>query len=151
MSHFDQMSEETLEDVRRLNEHLLTIIFEKGDSFTSRKAGPDWNIRLLSLDLKYEFARPDVAFKVSELLKPMGVERREGSLESPPFICEYRVSHLMETLIRIACWSAKNGKTIHAKWIPAPNVQPNTKTFGNFLFEQFVTKESELKKNTLLF
>lgn len=142
MSDRAQMSEETLEDVNRLNEQLLTLIFDKGDPFTSRPAGPDCHIRLLSLTLKYEFARPDVAVKVTEMLSTMGVSLFGAALDSAPFVCEYRVKNLMQTLIQIACWSAKHNKTIHAKWVTAPGAPANTKTLGNYLFEQFVENQS---------
>lgn len=125
---------ESLEDYHRLKEMIFQLVFDRADEFTSKKT-LDVNG---SFRFQYEFARPDVAKEVSNSLGYQNIALELPIPESAPFVCRYKVADLISSAASIAWWSIVNNKTIHAKWIPAPNIDPVAMSLGNHMYLEIV-------------
>lgn len=125
---------ESLEDYHRLKEMIFQLVFDRADEFTSKKT-LDMNG---SFRFQYEFARPDVAREVSNSLGFQGIVLELPMPDSAPFVCRYKANDLIDSAASIAWWSIVNNKTIHAKWIPAPNIDPASMSLGNHMYLEIV-------------
>ena len=125
---------ESLEDYHRLKELILRLVFDRADELTSKKIfntnGSFW--------FYYEFTRPDVAIEVSKFLSGRGIVLEQPLPEEAPWVCRFRVSDLISSAVSIAFWSIENKKTIHEKWIPVPNIDPDSISMGNRIYSEIV-------------